>query len=325
MAMDSVNNLGTRDHLLDHIAYWLHKKDFARIDPTDQRFILDVFEFALDRVAGDAEWMNMRKEAGIATGFTGIAKFDGTTGSVTQGTPTFIDAAATFQTWGVRAGDFILPSTTEIAYRISSVDSETQVTFDQPYAQATAVGTLAYELGRDTFPLADDCWWFRSIQDMDNGNQIIIMSQQDFIERTDNREIFGRPDVVVMHDSPATGGTVGDTNVGQRVKFWRTPDAIQSLRYQYLALPTAIAQNSEFQPHMVQLLVHATLVDVWQQRDEGQKSQFHEGKYRQLLDMFRDRDQNRSQTPLGEMRRQFIPGVRTQKLFIARGPEIVRE
>jgi len=339
MAMDSVNNLGTRHHLLNHIAYWMHKKDFARIDPTDQGFILDVFEFALDRVAGDADWMNMRKEAGFSTGIssvgTGTPTFSSITGAISLGSTAFSDGNATFQASGVRPGDLIISAKTEIAYRIASVVSEAGLVLDQPWAEAT-LSDLAYTIARDTYALAPDCWWLRSMQDMEDGTQILIMSHQDFIVRSDNREILGRPEIAVMLDStagvsvtsaglPTPAQTLGVETVGQRVKLYYAPDSIRPIRYQYLALPNAISQNSQFQPHMVQLLVHATMVDVWQQRDEGNKSAFHEGKYQRLLGMFRKRDQSRSQTPFSQMRRQWVPGVRDGTGYVARGPEIVSE
>lgn len=332
MALNSFNNLGTLATVRDHVARLEGKLNFAALDATTQSIYNDFLEIAADRIAADLDFKSFLRHGEFRSGFTlastgaSAATLTGSDGAI-SGNPqrTFTSASSNFSGHTVVQDDALSLPDVEGVYRVLGAITGTTFTFQSDYA-GTAVSSLAFTLARDRYPLDDGVTWVTSLQDVTNGTMIPIVSEEDFLEKTGGRFVAGTPQVAMLDGTvPTSTSPSGTESTVQFLKLWPFPDIIISFRYRYYRLPDVSAADHEFQPHLAGLWINATMVSVWARKDEFQRAQFHDAQYRTLLEGARRKEVNRSHQRDLRMVRQFIPGQRFDRFFVARGRETITE
>jgi len=334
MAQNSPNTINQRDGFLDHIARWLQVTAFTDLDAVEQLFVQDAFELALDRVAAEFNWADLRQEFEFNTGLepqTLLATVSGTTGVVDPSSLELNDAAATFQNDNIDVRDAVLINMEKV-YRVSVIPSaETTLTMTQLYTGAAST-TAAYTVGRDIYPLPDDMGWLVSVLDQTDGRVIPVLAEDDFLHKTEGRGIFGRARVAMLGLQHPLETTTPEF-AQRELRLWPIPDETRGYRVRYIRLPEYAVGGTdqiEFGNSMQAMLIHAVLVDVHARRgtsgdESGTPARFHEAKYQQMVRLFSKRDVNRSHQEDLRMSRQWIPGRRFDGISQAVGKETVEE
>lgn len=129
-------------------------------------------------------------------------------------------------------------------YTISAVGSDTSITLNEPFIDAT-VTAASYKYFEDEYALHADFLRPVDLRSFADNDHIEIVSRTDFRRMYPRNSTTGKPKVAMLVDRSFSGGT---TPV-RHVRFWRPPDEAYLIPYSFvtnkLAVSTAGAEQTQ--------------------------------------------------------------------------------
>lgn len=241
------------------------------------------------------------------------------------GISTLWDTAHDFGANNVRTtGKLVIAGTTDI-YTIASVDSDTTITLNERWQDATETeGSYAYH--EDEYALASDFLRPLNLQFFDTNSQIRIISKTDFFRRHPRNKTTGNLIEAAFIDAPFSANT---TRV-QHVIFHNPPDKFELVPYSYITSNLAVSSAGVEQADLVEdtdepnlplhyrhLLVYGALYAWYRDKKNDTRSQEAKKEYTDLV------LRTVSDTEIGTDRPSIIPKMgayRNRRVFTRRTP-----
>lgn len=284
------SSLTTLTEFRDHCARRLGATTYASLGSDDQNVLIDCQAMAMDRITKDADWQFTEDDGEILTGVTAANPTVSLTGDFTAGGASITNVSTNLTTLGATHDDIVNVGEAGF-YRLDSASSTTG-TLKAGFGGSTGT-TTSFTLARDRYNLAAGLIWLYDITEIETRRVIPIISMDEWTQKTAGQYKTGTPKFAMLVGADSTG-TEDSTN--QRIQLWPIPDAVYTYQYRYKKLPTLTSTNVFTGPHNMDLLIHATMAEVFGLRGDYQAADWHNKKYRELLKPAMQNDVNRSRT-----------------------------
>lgn len=288
MPLSDANDLATLTGFRNHCARRLGASAYTSLGSDDQSALNDCQALAMDRVAKEAHWQWSEDDGEFATGLSAANPTLSDDADPTAGSTSVINFDNNLTTLGVTHDD-ILNMGEGGFYRIDSA-SGTTATLKVGYGGATGTD-VAVTLARDRYTLAAGLMWLYDLTEIETHRVIPILSLDEWTAKTAGQYQTGLPRFAMLVGADSTQ-TQQSTN--QRIQLWPIPDARYVYQYRYKKLPTYTDTNVSAGPYNMDLLIHATMVELFGLRGDFQASDWHERRYRSLLPQAMKMDVNRT-------------------------------
>jgi hypothetical protein len=282
MPISDANNLSTLTGFRNHCARRLGADAFASLDTTLQSYINDGQAFGMDRLEREGKWKFLEDEQEITTGF--IVSSDvvqtppySVTADFVAGSASVTNFSGNLTTIGLKVDDILNVSEGGF-YRMLS-GTGTTGTLRTGFAGSDGT-TTSCTLSRDRYNLATDTLYIKQVVEIETARVIPILSLEEWRAITGGDYTTGTPRYCMV---PPVSSTTTEASTDMVLQLWPIPNAILSYRVVYQKAPTYTDTNVFAGPNNMELLVHATLVHVYEQRGDLEMAKWHENRYLRLL------------------------------------------
>lgn len=176
-------------------------------------------------------------------------------------------------------------------YRISSVDSDTQITLLDPFIDADVSGE-GYTYFEDEYDLASDFLRPLDLQNFDTEGRVPLIGRNEFRRRYPRNNTTGKPKVATIVDA----GFSGSTSPVRRVRFWQPPDQAYLIPYAYVTDLLAVDSSGNGQQNLSadadepivplayrHAIVFHALYHWYRDRKDDGRSQQAKAEYQQVM------------------------------------------
>ena len=290
MPLADANSLSTLAGFRNHCARRLGASSYATLGTDDAAALDDCQALAMDRLTKEAHWQFLEDDAEFVTGITAAGPTQSLTADLTAGSTSVTNFSSNLTTLGI-VHDDLLNNGEGGFYRIDSA-SGTTATLKAGYAGATAT-TEGVTLARDRYNLAAGLLWIESLLEIETDRRIPILSLDEWEAKTGGKYETGTPRFAMLVGADSTQS---ETSTNQRIQLWPIPDGNYAYSYRYKKLPTYTDANVFAGPHNMDLLIHATMTELFGMRGDVSAAQWHDQRYRALLPNAIRQDVNRART-----------------------------